>query len=68
VLEGGLLSQDWKRAKITPIGKPGKETNEDISKYCPLSLINTAAKVLENVLINRIMHHMYSNNVMNKTQ
>jgi hypothetical protein len=31
-------------------------------------LINTAAKVLEKVLINRIMYHMYSNNLMSKNQ
>jgi hypothetical protein len=38
----------WKRAKIIPIVKPGKETSDDISKYRPISLINTAAKVLKN--------------------
>ena len=68
MLEDGLLPQTWKRAKIIPIVKPGKETSDDISKYRPISLINTAAKVLEKVLINRIMHHIYSNNLMSKSQ
>jgi hypothetical protein len=58
----------WKRAKIIPIVKPGKETSDDISKYILISLINTAAKVLEKVLINRIMHHMYSNNLISINQ
>jgi len=58
----------WKKAKIIQIVKPGKETSDSISKYRPISLINTAAKVLEKVLINRIMHHMYSNNLMSKNQ
>jgi hypothetical protein len=49
----------WKRAKIIPTVKPGKEISNDISKYRPISLINTAAKVLKNVLINRIMNHVY---------
>jgi len=31
-----------------------------------MGLINTATKVFEKVLINRIMHHMYSNNLMSK--
>jgi hypothetical protein len=31
-------------------------------------LINTAAKVLEKLLINRKMHHMHSNNLMSKNQ
>ena len=57
-----------KRAKLIPIVKPGKETCKDMTKYRPISLLNTAAKVLENVLISRIMHHVYFNNLMNKTQ
>ena len=56
-----------KRTKIIPIIKPGKETSDDISKYRPISLINTAAKLLGKVL-NRIMHHIYSNNLMSKSQ
>jgi hypothetical protein len=39
----------WKRAKTIPIVKPGRETSDDTSKYRPISLINTTAKVLENV-------------------
>jgi hypothetical protein len=46
----------------------GKETCDDISKYRPISLINTASKVLEKVLINKIMYHMYSNNLMGNKQ
>jgi hypothetical protein len=67
-LRTACLPRIWKRAKIIPIFKPGKETRDDISKYRPISLINTAAKVLEKVQINRVMHHMYSNNLMSKNQ
>jgi len=62
------LPRIWKTAKIIPIVKPGKETSDDISKYLPISLINTASKGLETVPINRIMHYMYSNNLMSKNQ
>ena len=48
----------WKRAKLIPIVKPGKETCEDMTKYRPINLLNTAAKVLEKVLISRIMHRV----------
>jgi hypothetical protein len=65
VLEDVLLPRIWKRAKIIPTVKPGKETSNDISKYRPISSINTASKVLEKVLINRIMD---SNNLMIKQQ
>jgi len=44
------------------------ETNDDSSKYRPISLINTAAKVVVKVLINRIMHHIYTNNLTSKNR
>jgi hypothetical protein len=58
----------WKGAKLITIVKPGKETCEDMTKYRPKSLLNTAAKVLEKVLVSRILYHVYSNNLMNKNQ
>jgi len=57
----------WKTAKLKPIVKPGKETCEDMTKYRPISLLNTAAKVLDKVL-SRTMHHVFSNNLMSKNQ
>jgi hypothetical protein len=33
----------------------------DPSKYRPISLLNIGGKVLEKLLINRINHHMYKN-------
>ena len=45
-LRTAFFPRIWKRAKIIPIVKPGKETSDDISKYCQIRLINTAAKVL----------------------
>ena len=58
----------WKRAKLIAIVKPGKETCDNMTKYRRISLLNTAAYVLEKVLINRIMSYVYSNNLMNKHQ
>jgi hypothetical protein len=67
-LRTACFAKIWKRAKLIPIVKPGKEACEDVTKYRPISLLNTAAKVLEKLLINRKMHHVYSNNLMNKNQ
>jgi hypothetical protein len=67
-LRKACLPRRWKSAIIIPIVKPGKENSYDISKYCPISLINTAAKVLEKVLINRIMHFMQSHNLFSQNQ
>ena len=60
-LETGQFPARWKRAIIVPLVKPGKESSEEASKYRPISLINTVAKVLEKLFINRIMHHIHKN-------
>ena len=52
----------WKRTKLFPITKPGKDNCEDLTKFGPISLINTGDKVLEKVLITRIKHHVFSHN------
>jgi len=51
-------------AKIIPITKPGKEKSTDPSKYRPISLLNIGGMVLEKLLINRINHHMFKNELL----
>ena len=53
---------------MIPITKPGKEESGDPTKYRPISLLNTEGKVLEKLLIQRIMHHVYTNEVLNKNK
>jgi len=67
-LQAGCFPKRWKKAKIIPVVKPGKGKVQDASKYRLISLINVGDKVLEKLLINRIMHHLYSNNLMNPNQ
>jgi hypothetical protein len=67
-LRTACFPRRWKTAIIIPIIKQGKETSNDISKYRPISLISTAAKVLEKVLINRIMYYMHSHNLLSQNQ
>jgi hypothetical protein len=57
-----------KRAKLIPITKPGKENSKDVSKFRPISLLNIGGKVPEKVSINRINHHVFSHDLMNKNQ
>jgi hypothetical protein len=66
--DGICFPKLWKRTKLIPILKPGKETCVEKTKYRPVSLLNTAANMLEKVLISRTMNHVYSNNLMNKNQ
>jgi len=67
-LRKGCFPKRWKRARIIPLTKPGKENCNDASRYRPISLLNVGGKVLEKMLINRIMHFLYSNNLLNQNQ
>ena len=53
-LRRGIFPTRWKRARVIPIVKPGKDTSDELSKFRPISLLNVGRKVLEKVLINRI--------------
>ena len=67
-LRRGIFPTRWKRAKVIPIVKPGKDTSDEVSKYRPISLLNVGGKVLEKVLINRINHHANSHDFLNSHQ
>jgi len=66
--EEDVFRENRKIAKIPPIIKPGKEYNSDPSKYRPISLLNTEGKVLEKLLIRRIMHYLYKTEFLNNNQ
>jgi hypothetical protein len=66
-LRKGLFPDNGKIAKLIPITKQGKGS-EDPTKYRPISLLNTEGKVLEKLLIQRIMHHAYTTESLNKSQ
>jgi len=67
-LKQGIFPTEWKKAKLIPIIKPGKERSYKVSKYCPISLLNIGGKVLEKLMINRINHHIHTNEYINKNQ
>jgi hypothetical protein len=48
--------------------KPGKEECNDVSKYRPISLMNIGGKLLERLMIDRILFHIYSNDLFNDNQ
>ena len=57
-LRKSCFPKKWEKVKIIPITKPGKETSKDVTKFRPISLINVGGKVLETILVNKIMHHV----------
>ena len=48
--------------------KQGKENSDDVSKFRPISLLITGGKVLDKLLIIRIIHHVFAHDIMNKSQ
>ena len=64
----GHFPKQWNHSIIIPIVKPGKEGSTDVNKYRPISLLNIGGKVLENLLIDRINHHVFSNCLINENQ
>jgi len=63
-----VFPEEVEKSKNNTTTKPGKENSTEVSKFRLVSLINAAGNVLEKLLINRIMHHIYSNNLMNPNQ
>jgi len=59
-LREGIFPRRWQKAMIIPIIKPGKEESDEVSKFRPISLLDVGGKVLENILVNRINHHVFS--------
>jgi hypothetical protein len=67
-LRKGCFPKRWKKARVIPITKPGKENCNDTSKYRPISLLNVGGKVLEKLLISRIMYFLNSKDLLNPNQ
>jgi len=67
-LRKGVFPKRWKKVRIIPIVKPGKEASDDVSKFRPISLLDSGGKLLEKLLINRINHHVNSRGHMNENQ
>jgi len=67
-LKRGCFPRKCKIGKVVPILKPGKEDSLDPSKYRAISLLNIGGKLLEKLLINRIMHHIYKIDHINDNQ
>jgi hypothetical protein len=57
-----------KKSSIVPIIKQGKEDIRDASKYRPISLLNVVGKVLDKLIIDRILHHVHSNAGLNSNK
>ena len=58
----------WKTAQVVTVPKPGKSDYNDVASYRPIGLLNIFGKSLEKLVINRLNHHIYTNNLDNPRQ
>jgi hypothetical protein len=60
------LPQDWKDADILPIFKTGDKL--ECGNYRPISLTSIVVKVLEKLVLQRILEHVESNKLLHTSQ
>ena len=65
-LRKGVFPNRWKLAKLIPI-ENRRINSDEVSKFRPISLLNTGGNVLKTLFINRINHHVFPHD-MNKNQ
>jgi hypothetical protein len=63
-----MLSQEVDENQNYPLNKTGKRGLQRYVQYRPISLLNVGGNVLKKLLINRIMHFLYSNELLNQNQ
>jgi hypothetical protein len=61
-LSSGVFPQRLKYAEVKPLFKKGERIC--ISNYRPISLLTSFSKVFEKVIYNRLLEHLYYNNML----
>ena len=65
--EEGSIPQLWKDSIIVPILKAGKQNN-DKNNYRPIALTSHTCKLLESIILKRLLHYCDENNIIPKNQ
>ena len=61
-MDTGVVLNGRKHANVTAIFKKGNK--QDPANYHPVSLTSMSCKVLELIVFNKIMSHLYRNNIL----
>ena len=65
-MDEGNIPSDWKSGHITPVHKKGSRA--DVCNYRPVSLTSVVCKVMEKLVRNVILDHMFDNDLMSDYQ
>ena len=58
-LDDGSVPLDWKNGHVTPVHKKGSRA--EVGNYRPVSLTSVVCKVMEKLVRNAILDHMFDN-------
>jgi len=61
-LRTGVFPDRFKHAVVRPIHKKGDKST--MNNYRPVSLLMTCSKVLEKIMLNRLNHHLQTNEIL----
>lgn len=61
-LKSGVIPEKWRMANVTPLHK--KWSRSDPGNYRPVSLTSVACKLMERVIRDAMMEHLYTNNLV----
>jgi len=62
----GVVSEDWRKANVTPVFKKGKE--EDPGNYRPVSLTSIPGKVMEQLILDVVSKQVEEKKVIRSSQ
>lgn len=65
-LSVGYVPSEWHTAHIVPVHKKG--VTGDVGNYRPISLTCVTSKILERIVVNRILEHLNSNDILHPAQ
>ncbi len=65
-LNTATLPHQWKTALVNPVFKKGSKN--DVLNYRPISLTSTVCRILETIVKNKILEHLYTNNLISTAQ
>jgi hypothetical protein len=67
-LKYGYFPKIWKISVIKILLKSADKPKNEVKSYRPISLLPLMAKIFERLIINRINHHLFTNNFLSKSQ